>query len=87
MKPLLIAGGLIIAIGAMAFGAQLIFSYFFDAASDVGEWVAESFEYDLEILTDEETGCQYIAVSRGSLANGISVLPRLDSEGRHICQR
>ncbi len=56
------------------------------AVGATGEWVEESFEYELQILTDEGTGCQYIAISRGQLASGVGVSPRLDSKGKHIYQ-
>lgn len=34
---------------------------------------------DMKILTDYETGCQYLAGGRGGLT------PRLDANGKHIC--
>lgn len=35
----------------------------------------------VKIVTDHKTGCQYLYASRGGLT------PRLDSDGKHICER
>lgn len=35
----------------------------------------------MELRTDAMTGCQYLEGSRGGLT------PRLDGDGRHVCER
>ena len=62
-----------------------VFSYFFDVTEDIEEWIKEEYEYELKIVIDEGTGCEYIAISRGNLSTGTGIHPRLDSEGNHIC--
>lgn len=64
-------------------GSVAVINYIIGHYTDIGRDDTDppNGRSDMKILTDHETGCQYLAGARGGLT------PRLDERGRHICKQ
>jgi hypothetical protein len=69
---------LIYCVAAVALGGL---NYLLATHTDIGrdETDPPAGRSDMKIMTDHETGCQYLMASRGGLT------PRLDENGKPIC--
>lgn len=75
---------LLLTIAALYFCAMILMSFLsglINRYTDIGRDATDPphGRSDMKILTDHETGCQYLAGARGGLT------PRLDSSGKPMC--
>ena len=73
--------GILVGLLLFTIGSSIFWEY--DSTDDI----VNKKRSGIELYVDYGTGCEYLLFQKGFIFTHVEVLPRLDKNGKHICNR